>query len=59
MIVESLKEEKMYVKFSNNMEAEQRGSFLDVEGIWKRIFKKKNKKKAKNKQIQAQGGKGK
>ncbi|GKD11111.1 hypothetical protein Tco_1190796, partial [Tanacetum coccineum] len=24
---------------------------------WKRIFKKKNKKKAKNKQIQAQGGK--
>ncbi|GJV76004.1 hypothetical protein Tco_1507588 [Tanacetum coccineum] len=33
MIVESLKEEKMYVKFSNNMEAEQRGSYLDVEGI--------------------------
>ncbi|GJX14610.1 hypothetical protein Tco_0206368 [Tanacetum coccineum] len=26
---------------------------------WKRIFKKRNKKKAKNKQIQAQGGKGK
>ncbi|GJX06334.1 hypothetical protein Tco_0194266 [Tanacetum coccineum] len=40
MIVESLKEEKMYVKFSNNVEAEQRGSYLDVEGIkwhaWKR-----------------------
>ncbi|GKC82111.1 retrovirus-related pol polyprotein from transposon 297 family protein, partial [Tanacetum coccineum] len=33
MIVESLKEEKMYVKFSNNMEAEQRGSYQDVEGI--------------------------
>ncbi|GJQ93466.1 hypothetical protein Tco_0004605 [Tanacetum coccineum] len=33
MIVESLKEEKMYVKFSNNVEAEQRGSYLDVEGI--------------------------
>ncbi|GKD98878.1 retrovirus-related pol polyprotein from transposon TNT 1-94 [Tanacetum coccineum] len=27
--------------------------------IWKRIFKKRNKKKDKNKQIQAQGGKGK
>ncbi|GJZ09095.1 hypothetical protein Tco_0543378 [Tanacetum coccineum] len=26
---------------------------------WKRIFKKRNKKKDKNKQIQAQGGKGK
>ncbi|GJY96522.1 hypothetical protein Tco_0513432 [Tanacetum coccineum] len=33
MIVESLKEEKMYVKFSNNVEVEQRGSYLDVEGI--------------------------
>ncbi|GJS06236.1 hypothetical protein Tco_0363032 [Tanacetum coccineum] len=33
MIVESLKEEKMYVMFSNNVEAEQRGSYLDVEGI--------------------------
>ncbi|GKA98483.1 putative reverse transcriptase domain-containing protein [Tanacetum coccineum] len=33
MIAESLKEEKMYVKFSNNVEAEQRGSYLDVEGI--------------------------
>ncbi|GJR48303.1 hypothetical protein Tco_1316406 [Tanacetum coccineum] len=33
MIVESVKEEKMYVKFSNNEEAEQRGSYLDVEGI--------------------------
>ncbi|GKB73670.1 hypothetical protein Tco_0935082 [Tanacetum coccineum] len=28
-----MKEEKMYVKFSNNVEAEQRGSYLDVEGI--------------------------
>ncbi|GJX70704.1 hypothetical protein Tco_0307875 [Tanacetum coccineum] len=40
MIVESLNEEKMYVKFSKNMEAKQRGSYLDVEGIkwhaWKR-----------------------
>ncbi|GJX99870.1 hypothetical protein Tco_0356889 [Tanacetum coccineum] len=26
MIVESVKEEKMYMKFSNNVEAEQRGS---------------------------------
>ncbi|GJU09396.1 hypothetical protein Tco_1131792 [Tanacetum coccineum] len=33
MIVESVKEEKIYVKFSNNVEAEQRGSYLDVEGI--------------------------
>ncbi|GKB98174.1 hypothetical protein Tco_0984311, partial [Tanacetum coccineum] len=33
MIVESLKEEKMYVKFSNNVEAEQIGSYLDVEWI--------------------------
>ncbi|GJY63548.1 putative reverse transcriptase domain-containing protein [Tanacetum coccineum] len=33
MIVESVKEEKMYVKFSNNVEAEQRGSYFDVEGI--------------------------
>ncbi|GJU55968.1 hypothetical protein Tco_1229682 [Tanacetum coccineum] len=33
MIVKSVKEEKMYVKFSNNVEAEQRGSYLDVEGI--------------------------
>ncbi|GKA79283.1 hypothetical protein Tco_0785879 [Tanacetum coccineum] len=31
MIMESLKEEKMYVKFSNNVEAEQRGSYLKVE----------------------------
>ncbi|GJR76480.1 hypothetical protein Tco_0088845 [Tanacetum coccineum] len=31
MIVESLKEEKMYVKFSNNVEAEQRGKYL----MWK------------------------
>ncbi|GJT93682.1 hypothetical protein Tco_1082527 [Tanacetum coccineum] len=33
MIVESLKEERMYVKFSNNVEAKQKGSYLDVEGI--------------------------
>ncbi|GJR04853.1 hypothetical protein Tco_0527837 [Tanacetum coccineum] len=33
MIVESLMEENMYMKFSNNVEAEQRGSYLDVEGI--------------------------
>ncbi|GJZ68987.1 hypothetical protein Tco_0632537 [Tanacetum coccineum] len=33
MIVESLKDEKMYVKFSNNVKAEHRGSYLDVEGI--------------------------
>ncbi|GKA36337.1 hypothetical protein Tco_0722828 [Tanacetum coccineum] len=33
MIVESLKEEKMYMEFSNNVEAEHRGSYLDVEGI--------------------------
>ncbi|GJT35656.1 hypothetical protein Tco_0926075 [Tanacetum coccineum] len=33
MIVESLKEEKMYVKFSNNVEVEHRESYLDVEGI--------------------------
>ncbi|GJU07761.1 hypothetical protein Tco_1124191 [Tanacetum coccineum] len=33
MIVKSVKEEKLYVKFSNNVEAEQRGSYLDVEGI--------------------------
>ncbi|GJW42268.1 hypothetical protein Tco_0071067 [Tanacetum coccineum] len=39
MIVESLKEEKMYVKFSNNVEAEHRGSYLDVEGI-KWVLKK-------------------
>ncbi|GJY45015.1 hypothetical protein Tco_0433228 [Tanacetum coccineum] len=32
MIVKSLKEEKMYVKFSNNVEVEQRGSYLNVEG---------------------------
>ncbi|GJR49347.1 hypothetical protein Tco_1399868 [Tanacetum coccineum] len=32
MIVESLKEEKMYVKFSSNVEAEHRGSYLDVKG---------------------------
>ncbi|GJV18428.1 hypothetical protein Tco_1367448 [Tanacetum coccineum] len=40
MIMESLKEDKMYVKFSNNVEAEQKGSYLDVKGIkwhaWKR-----------------------
>ncbi|GJU44712.1 hypothetical protein Tco_1201978 [Tanacetum coccineum] len=34
MIVESVKEEKMYVKFSNNVKAEQRGSYLDVENQW-------------------------
>ncbi|GJV42851.1 hypothetical protein Tco_1427387 [Tanacetum coccineum] len=28
MIMKSLKEQKMYVKFSNNMEVEQRGSIL-------------------------------
>ncbi|GJS46107.1 retrovirus-related pol polyprotein from transposon TNT 1-94 [Tanacetum coccineum] len=40
MIVESLKEEKMYVKFSNNVEAEQREIYLDVEGInWSRWMK--------------------
>ncbi|GJT00564.1 hypothetical protein Tco_0821733 [Tanacetum coccineum] len=39
MIVESLKEEKMYMKFSNNVEAEHRGSYLDVEGI-KWVLKK-------------------
>ncbi|GKA42476.1 hypothetical protein Tco_0735136 [Tanacetum coccineum] len=33
MIMESLKEEKVYVKFSNNVEAEQRESYLDVEEI--------------------------
>ncbi|GJU18109.1 hypothetical protein Tco_1146075 [Tanacetum coccineum] len=33
MIVESLKDEKMYVKFSNNVKVEHRGSYLDVEGI--------------------------
>ncbi|GJY86262.1 hypothetical protein Tco_0500288 [Tanacetum coccineum] len=33
IIVESLKEEKMHVRFSNNVEVEQRGSYLDVEGI--------------------------
>ncbi|GJR73719.1 hypothetical protein Tco_0086084 [Tanacetum coccineum] len=33
MIVESLKEEKMYVKFSNNVEAEQAWKLSDVEGI--------------------------
>ncbi|GJX21832.1 hypothetical protein Tco_0226277 [Tanacetum coccineum] len=40
MIAELVKEEKMYVMFSNNVEADQRGSYLDVEGIkwhaWKR-----------------------
>ncbi|GJS77465.1 hypothetical protein Tco_0727346 [Tanacetum coccineum] len=40
MIVKSLKEEKMYMKFSNNVEAEQIGRYLDVKGIkwhaWKR-----------------------
>ncbi|GJV95775.1 hypothetical protein Tco_1547352 [Tanacetum coccineum] len=40
MIVESLKDEKMYVKFSNNVKAEHRGSYLDVEGIkWSRWMK--------------------
>ncbi|GJR57882.1 retrovirus-related pol polyprotein from transposon TNT 1-94 [Tanacetum coccineum] len=34
MIVDSLKEEKMYVKFSNNVEAEQRGSYPDVTVLW-------------------------
>ncbi|GKA22906.1 hypothetical protein Tco_0708868, partial [Tanacetum coccineum] len=33
MIMESLKEDKIYVKFSNNVEVEQRGSYLDVEGV--------------------------
>ncbi|GJT41172.1 hypothetical protein Tco_0941037 [Tanacetum coccineum] len=33
MIVESLKEEKMYMKLSNNVEAKQSRSYLDVEGI--------------------------
>ncbi|GJV94987.1 uncharacterized mitochondrial protein-like protein [Tanacetum coccineum] len=33
MIVESLKDEKRYAKFSNNVEAKHRGSYLDVEGI--------------------------
>ncbi|GKE17304.1 hypothetical protein Tco_1424881 [Tanacetum coccineum] len=43
MIVESLKEENMYVKFSNNVEAEHRGSNLDVEGIkWKNGVKPMN-----------------
>ncbi|GJR64391.1 hypothetical protein Tco_0010456 [Tanacetum coccineum] len=41
MIVESLKEEKMYVKSSNNVEAEQKRKLLDVarkinEHAWKR-----------------------
>ncbi|GJR18349.1 hypothetical protein Tco_0966876 [Tanacetum coccineum] len=40
MIMESLKEEKMYVKLSNNVEAEQRGSYLDVEGIKWHAWKK-------------------
>ncbi|GJU21567.1 hypothetical protein Tco_1154909, partial [Tanacetum coccineum] len=38
MIVESLKEEKMYVKFSNNVEAEQRGSYLDVESNGEKVI---------------------
>ncbi|GJV72957.1 hypothetical protein Tco_1492952 [Tanacetum coccineum] len=43
MIVESLKDEKMYVKFSNNIEAEHRGSYLDMERIkwvsrWMKLF---------------------
>ncbi|GJX67289.1 hypothetical protein Tco_0303016 [Tanacetum coccineum] len=33
MIVKSLKDEIMYVKFSNNVEAEHRGSYLDMERI--------------------------
>ncbi|GJY45596.1 hypothetical protein Tco_0434659 [Tanacetum coccineum] len=33
MIVELLKEEKVYVNFSNNMEAKLRGSYLEEEGI--------------------------
>ncbi|GJX67113.1 hypothetical protein Tco_0302840 [Tanacetum coccineum] len=33
MIVELLKEEKVYVNFSNNMEAKPRGSYLEEEGI--------------------------
>ncbi|GKA11987.1 hypothetical protein Tco_0691533 [Tanacetum coccineum] len=40
MIVESLKEEKMYVKFSNNVEAEQRGCYLDVDEIKGHAWKK-------------------
>ncbi|GJZ91269.1 hypothetical protein Tco_0663196 [Tanacetum coccineum] len=36
---QSVKEEKMYVKFSNNVEAEKRGSYLDVEGIkWEKVI---------------------
>ncbi|GJT15449.1 putative reverse transcriptase domain-containing protein [Tanacetum coccineum] len=35
------REEKMYVKFSNNVEADHRGSYLDVEGInWPGIREK-------------------
>ncbi|GKG16611.1 hypothetical protein Tco_0361568 [Tanacetum coccineum] len=37
---------------------EKDGKILQLKS-WKRIFKKRSKKKAKNKQIQAQGGKGK
>ncbi|GJW96550.1 hypothetical protein Tco_0178358 [Tanacetum coccineum] len=33
VIVGVNEEDEMYVKFSNNVEAEQRGSYLDVEGI--------------------------
>ncbi|GJU31606.1 hypothetical protein Tco_1175195 [Tanacetum coccineum] len=49
MIVESLKEENMYMKFSNNVEAEQRGSYLDVEGIkWMLYRGVERRSKAKN-----------
>ncbi|GKA12926.1 hypothetical protein Tco_0692472 [Tanacetum coccineum] len=45
MIVESLKDEKMYVKFSNNVKAEHRGSYLDVEGIkWETDIREKEEK---------------
>ncbi|GKA55188.1 hypothetical protein Tco_0754137 [Tanacetum coccineum] len=40
MIVKLLRKEKLYVKISNKVEAEQRGSYLDVEGIkWSRWMK--------------------
>ncbi|GJW89887.1 putative ribonuclease H-like domain-containing protein [Tanacetum coccineum] len=38
MIVESLKEEKMYVKFSNNMEAEQREADLEWKNQWEKVI---------------------
>ncbi|GKB21497.1 hypothetical protein Tco_0855420 [Tanacetum coccineum] len=42
------------------LEVRQAYLFLNKEpdeGVWKRIFKKRNKKKAKSKQIQARNGK--